>query len=183
MTTAEGHLEIPAETTSRSPHPVRSMVVRRLLFGVGTLFFIAVIVYFATTVLPGDAATAILGKSATPARLAKVRAELGLDQPVVERFWHWISNAATGDFGYSLGTAAPVGSRGQETHEAVTGLVDNRLWNSAVLIGVTAVVSTLLGISPASTRPFVATASSTPSARSRHWSPAPCPNSWSRSSS
>lgn len=146
MTTAEGHLEIPDDTPSRSPHPIRSMVVRRLLLGVGTLFFIAVIVYFATTVLPGDAATAILGQTATPARLAKVRAELGLDQPVLERFWHWLSNAATGDFGYSLGTAAPVGSRGQETHEAVTGLVNNRLWNSAVLIGVTAVVSTLLGI-------------------------------------
>ncbi len=126
--------------------PIAQMVWRRALLGILTLVLIAVIVYFATTVLPGDAATAILGQSATPARIAKVEAELGLDEPLLTRFVDWFGNAIHGDFGNSLSAAAPVGSHGGASKEAVTTLVNEKLLNSVVLIGVTAIVSTLLGI-------------------------------------
>lgn len=116
------------------------MVWKRALLGILTLLLIAVIVYFATTVLPGDAATAILGTSATPARIAKLKAELGLDQPVVKRFLEWLGHAVRGDFGTSL-TA-----HGGSTREPVTTLVDEKLLNSVVLIGATAIVSTMIGI-------------------------------------
>lgn len=124
------------------------MIVRRALLGILTIILIAVIVYFATTVLPGDAATAILGQSATPARIAQVRHELGLEQPVLQRFWHWGTHAITGDFGNSLSAAAPVDSIGTGTSskEAVTTLVNEKLLNSAVLIAATAIISTLIGI-------------------------------------
>jgi peptide/nickel transport system permease protein len=126
--------------------PIARMVWKRALLGVFTLVLIAVIVYFATTVLPGDAATAILGTTATPARVAKLKAELGLDEPLLTRFVDWFGHAIRGDFGNSLSAAAPVGSQGGSSKAAVTTLVNEKLLSSAVLIGVTAIVSTLLGI-------------------------------------
>lgn len=149
MATAAPEVERPPEASEGGrwwQSPIAQMVWRRALLGVLTLVLIAVIVYFATTVLPGDAATAILGQSATPARVAKVKAELGLEEPVVKRFFEWIGNAVTGDFGNSLSAAAPVGAHGAAAKEAVTTLVNEKLLNSVILIAVTAVVSTLIGI-------------------------------------
>jgi peptide/nickel transport system permease protein len=133
-------------STARMPHPIRSMVIRRSLLGVLTMVLIAIIVYAATLVLPGDAATAILGQSATPERIAELRHELGLDKPVVERFLDWAGGAVQGDFGNSLGLAAPVGSRGEASTASVTSLAGERIGNSAVLIAATAIVSTFLGV-------------------------------------
>jgi peptide/nickel transport system permease protein len=149
MATAAPDIQQPPEADEGGrwwQSPIAQMIWRRALLGVLTLVLIAVIVYFATTVLPGDAATAILGQSATPARVAKVKAELGLEEPVVKRFFEWIGNAATGDFGNSLSAAAPVGAHGAAAKEAVTTLVNEKLLNSVILIGVTAIVSTVIGI-------------------------------------
>jgi peptide/nickel transport system permease protein len=96
---------------------------------------IAIVVYAATLVLPGDAATAILGQTATPARTRLLRHQLGLDTPVLPRFWHWATGAIRGDFGDSLSLHAPV-----------TSLVGVRLANSAILVGLVAAVSTLVGV-------------------------------------
>lgn len=126
--------------------PILSMIIRRLLLGVLTIVMIAVIVYAATTVIPGDAATAILGHTASPGRIEKLRAELGLDEPVLTRFWHWATNAVQLDFGNSLGEAAPATSRGTASSNAVTSLASERLENSIVLVAVTAVISTILGL-------------------------------------
>ena len=53
--------------------------------------FVSVLVFAATQVLPGDAASAILGRSATPAAKAELRKQLGLDRPLVEQYWDWVS--------------------------------------------------------------------------------------------
>jgi peptide/nickel transport system permease protein len=120
---------------SREPHPILGMVIRRSLFGILTIVVIATIVYAATLVLPGDAATAILGQTATPARIHLLRRQLGLDAPVLTRFWHWAAHAVRGDFGNSLSLGAPV-----------TSLVGVRLANSAILVAAVAVISTTLGV-------------------------------------
>ena len=122
----------PAVATS---HPIRSLVARRLGLGAATVLVVSAVVYLATHVLPGDAATAILGQQATPERLAVLRHQLGLDRSVLGGFWQWLSSAALGDFGQSLSEGASV--------TAVTG---GRLANSAVLIVATALISTVLGI-------------------------------------
>jgi peptide/nickel transport system permease protein len=96
---------------------------------------IAVIVYFATMVLPGDAAQAILGKEATPERLQQLREQLGLDRPVTERFGDWAWGFVRGDFGDSLTTQQPVWD-----------LVGPRLANSVVLVAVAAAISAVLGV-------------------------------------
>lgn len=114
---------------------MRSLLLRRTGSGVVSIAVVAVIVYFATLVLPGDAAQAILGKSATPERLAILRSQLNLDQPAWSGFVDWITGVLSGDFGTSLVNQESVGS-----------LVAPRLLNSAALVLVTAVVSSLLGI-------------------------------------
>ncbi len=119
----------------REPHPIRSLLIKRTLLGIMTIVMIAVIVYAATLVLPGDAATAILGQTATPARLAILRHQLGLDQPVLTRFFDWAGKAVQGNFGKSLSLGEPV-----------TSVVGVRLANSAILVAVVAVISTFFGV-------------------------------------
>ncbi len=126
--------------------PIASMVLRRLLLGIVTIIMIAIIVYAATTVLPGDAATAILGHSATPKRVESLRLELGLDEPLLTRFWNWATNAIHLDFGNSLGEAAPATSRGTVASNSVTSLASERIENSAVLVVLSAVISTVVGL-------------------------------------
>jgi peptide/nickel transport system permease protein len=126
----------PTVAKPKEQHPIRTLVVRRLLLGVVTVVLIAILVYAATIVLPGDAATSILGNGATPQRLAQVRSELGLDQPVLTRFADWATNAVQGDFGTSLTPSAP----------SATSLVLPRLANSAVLLFVSALFASLIGV-------------------------------------
>lgn len=111
------------------------MVVSRLAIGAASIFFIGVIVYFATLVLPGDAAQAILGRDATPERLALLRDELGLDRPLYARFSEWAGGFLTGDFGTSLATREPV-----------WGMVAPRLVNSVVLVAIAATLASVIGV-------------------------------------
>jgi peptide/nickel transport system permease protein len=126
--------------------PITAMIIRRTLLGVVTIAMIAVIVYAATTVIPGDAATAILGHTASASRIEKLRVELGLNEPVLTRFWHWVTNAIQLDFGNSLSEGVASTQRGPAGSNSVTSLASERLGNSIVLVVVTAVISTILGL-------------------------------------
>jgi peptide/nickel transport system permease protein len=87
-----------------------------------TLLLVSALVFFATQALPGDVARLILGKTATPERLAVLREQLGLDRPVLVQYWDWLSGVLRGDFGESLAN-----------HEPVTSLIGERLVNSLSL--------------------------------------------------
>lgn len=129
-------LEVTVEKPKgRDAHPVRSLVVSRVLTGAVSVFVISIIVYAATLVLPGDAATAILGQQATPERLAELRAQLHLDQSPITGYLQWATSALRGDFGTSLTQGQPVWD-----------LAGPRLANSMVLILLTAIISTILGV-------------------------------------
>ncbi len=97
--------------------------LRRLALGVVILFAVTLVVFVATEALPSDPARAILGKQATPAALTALRAQLGLDKPVVEQYTHWLTHAVTGDFGMSLASREPV-----------SHLLSGRIENSLVLV-------------------------------------------------
>jgi peptide/nickel transport system permease protein len=58
--------------------------------------------------LSGDLATAIGGESARGEDIARIRAQLGLDRPVLTQYWDWASRAASGDFGRSYYYPEPV---------------------------------------------------------------------------
>jgi ABC-type dipeptide/oligopeptide/nickel transport system permease component len=66
------------------------------------LFGVSVVVFIAMHLLPGDVATLLLGDRATVASLARLRHQLGLDQPVIVQYWRFITGALSGDFGTSL---------------------------------------------------------------------------------
>jgi peptide/nickel transport system permease protein len=82
--------------------------LRRLGFGVVTLFLVSIVVFLATHLLPGNAARAILGVTATPARVAVLEQQLGLNKPTWEQYTSWVGGLFRGDLGMSLAAREPV---------------------------------------------------------------------------
>jgi peptide/nickel transport system permease protein len=101
-------------------------IARRLLLSVVTLFIVSLVVFVGVELLPGDLASAFLGREATPTRLASLRAELGLDRPALERYLNWLGDAIQGDLGMSLARKEPISE-----------LIGLRLRNT-LLLGLTA---------------------------------------------
>jgi len=83
-------------------------VGRRLVASLAGILLSTVFVFAVLRVLPGDIATARLGIDATPAALAQLRAEYGLDRSVPEQYLAWLRDAMRGDFGSSLVDGRPV---------------------------------------------------------------------------
>lgn len=106
---------------------LNSAFLRRLQVQVLTLLVILLaataLTFIITNVLPGDAAVAILGDNATPADIASLRTELGLDRNVVVRYVDWLSHALHGDLGKSYRTreniATMIGDRLPVTLELI----------------------------------------------------------------
>src|SRR3954462_13781269 len=82
--------------------------LRKLLRLILILLLVAAATFLLLNLLPGDAALALLGNEATPAAIAQARAELGLDQPLVLRYLHWLAGFMHGDLGRSYITQVPV---------------------------------------------------------------------------
>jgi len=82
----------------------------RLLDLLIVLFGVSIIVFLIIRLIPGDAVAIMLGANTeiTDVGLAELKARLGLDQPMIVQYWHWIGNAVTGDFGESIWTGRPV---------------------------------------------------------------------------
>ncbi len=83
-------------------------IVKRLISAIPVLLGITIIVFLIMSLIPGDPATAILGSYATPENVAKINRDLGLDKPLVQRYFIWLSNMLTGDFGRSYSLNRPV---------------------------------------------------------------------------
>jgi peptide/nickel transport system permease protein len=107
----------------------RMLVVRAMLAAV-TLVAISIIVFAATQLLPGNAAQAKLGKQATPAAVAALDRQLGLDKPALTQYLHFAGGLLRGNPGISLTSGHPI----------MTDLVP-LLENSAFLVVVAAAIS------------------------------------------
>jgi peptide/nickel transport system permease protein len=79
-------------------------VVRRLIQLIPVLIGVSILVFVGMHIVPGDVADLLLGDKATPEALARVRQELGLDQPIYVQYYRFVANALQGDFGISLRT-------------------------------------------------------------------------------
>jgi peptide/nickel transport system permease protein len=117
-------------------HPIARLIWRRLAIGVATLFLVSVVVFWATEVLPGNAAYAILGRNASPSRVQALESALHLNRGVFDQYWVWISGLFTGNPGQSLINGLPV-----------WGYVEPRIINSAVLVFVAGAIGALVGMS------------------------------------
>jgi peptide/nickel transport system permease protein len=126
----------PARAASHpGARPLARLIRRRLAIGVVTLFLVSVVVFLATEVLPGNAAYAILGHNATPARVRALEVSLHLNRGVLGQYWAWISGLFTGNPGQSLVNGLPV-----------WGYVEPRIVNSAVLVFVAGAIGALAGV-------------------------------------
>ncbi len=124
---------------------ITEILARRLLIGVATLLFVSVLVFIGTEILPGDVANAILGRGATPELIAQVRDRLGLDEPLLTRYWVWLTRTLIGDLGISLANGTDIG-----TEIAARGI------NTIILSVSTAVIAVPLAVTLglwAATRP------------------------------
>ncbi len=91
--------------------------------------------FFVTGILPGDAAVAILGDTATEAELADLRRELGLERPVVVQYADWLWRAVQGDLG-----------RSYRTKESIATMIGQRLPVTLELILLTQVFALLMAV-------------------------------------
>jgi len=88
---------------------VFTLFARRFVSMIPVLFVVSLLVYGFMALLPGDAAVNLAGgANATPERIEAVQQELGLDEPFLEQYAHWLGNAVQFDFGASLTTKTSV---------------------------------------------------------------------------
>jgi peptide/nickel transport system permease protein len=113
---------------------IAGFIIRRLLLGLLVLLLVSVIVFVSTQLL-GDPARAILGRDATPDRLAALHKQLHLDSSKVGQYFHWLGGLLRGDLGTSLASSQPV-----------TSVLGTRIANSAVLVVLAAVISVPISI-------------------------------------
>ena len=83
-------------------------IIRRLLATIPVAGVVAVFVFLLLHLAPGDPAAVIAGSSAMPEDVERIRAKLGLDEPIYNQFGKWISNVLQGDLGDSIFSEMPV---------------------------------------------------------------------------
>jgi len=110
-------------------------ILKRLVSAIPVLLGITVIVFLIMAMIPGDPATAILGSYATPENVEKLNRDLGLDKPLVTRYFIWLGNMLTGDFGRSFSLNRPV----------LDEILD-RFNATLILAGVSFVLASVMGI-------------------------------------
>ena len=110
-------------------------IIKRLLSAIPVLLGISVIVFIIMALIPGDPATAILGSFATPENVEKLNRDLGLDKPMIQRYFIWLGNMLQGDFGRSF-----------SLNKDVLDEISERFGATLVLAGVSFVLCSILGV-------------------------------------
>ncbi|MBG0511989.1 MULTISPECIES: ABC transporter permease [Agrobacterium] len=124
---------------------ILSLIARRLVVMLTTLLIVSFIVFSATSLLPGDTATILLGQAATPEAVAGLRTAMHLDDPALLRFVRWLLGLLQGELGTSYAN-----------NMAIADLIGPRFVNSMKLAGITTIIAVplalTLGISSAMLR-------------------------------
>jgi peptide/nickel transport system permease protein len=114
-----------------------SFVIRRLFLGIIVILLVSIIVFFLMRLLPGDPLRLYVGEAAktySPEEIATLRAQYGLDDPLVVQYFHWIGGVLQGDWGKSISYQRPV-----------TGMVRQRFPITLNLAVLALLVATILG--------------------------------------
>ena len=125
--------------------PVSGFVGPRVVGAVAALFVASILIFVGTSILPGDAASVVLGRGGTPAKVQELKRQLGLDRPAYREYVDWLEGIVKGDLGDSA-----VGLAQGEKHAPIWPLISDPVKNSLILAGVTALLmvplSLLLGV-------------------------------------
>ena len=114
-------------------------VLTKILHAVITFVLSGIVIFFGVRMLPGDPALAMAGEEATPERLAAIRADLGLDQPMLVQFVKFLGDIVTGDLGESTRTGLAV-------TEMIATTLPVTLWLALYAIVVAVIVGITLGM-------------------------------------
>ena len=109
-------------------------MVRRVAAGLVTLLVATMLIFAAVEVLPGNVASVVLGRNATPARVAALQADLHLNDPLPTRYVHFLGNLVTGHLGDSSAALA------QGRTLPVWQVIRDPLRNSLVLAVLTIII-------------------------------------------
>jgi peptide/nickel transport system permease protein len=85
-----------------------SYIIKRLLWAVPTLFGVSILVFLIIHLIPGDPAQLMLYPKGTPEQVEALRAQLGLNDPLIVQYLNWLKNALLFNFGYSVTTGVTV---------------------------------------------------------------------------
>jgi peptide/nickel transport system permease protein len=104
---------------------------------IAMVFVASALTFVLVSITPGDPVTTLLGgdQQARPEDVARLRQSLGLNEPVFQRYWDWLSGAVHGDFGKSVITGQPV-----------TEALNSRLSMTLSIIAVSLLLSGVVGI-------------------------------------
>jgi len=108
---------------------------RRLALSVPLFFVVTFLTFVLMALTPGGVSATILGTSATPAKIAELNRQLGLNRPILVQYWDWLSDAGHGNLGNSV-----------VNNEAVTRLLGDGLPVTLSLIVGAVVVAVVLGV-------------------------------------
>jgi len=115
------------------------VALRKLIEAVITLLLVSVCVFFATQIMPGNAAAVLLGTHATPERVAALSQQLGLNDPLLVQYGRWLGGVLHGDFGTSLANGRPVS-------QLIATPFTNSLFLAAVAVILTLPLSLIAGV-------------------------------------
>lgn len=110
-------------------------MVRRLVQAIPVLIGITLVTFAMVHLVPGDPARALVGQRATPEIIASVRHQLGVDQPLPQQYWHFVSGLPRGQLGYSF-----------LLRESTDALVRARLPTTIFLVCYGVLIAVLLGV-------------------------------------
>jgi peptide/nickel transport system permease protein len=114
----------------------RRFLGRKLLHAAATLFFVLAFNFVLFRVMPGDPVSLLTrSEKLTPADVAALRADYGLDQPLPRQFVDYLGDVVTFDLGVSLRSGVPVST-----------LIAERVWPTVLLVGIGTLVATVLGV-------------------------------------
>jgi peptide/nickel transport system permease protein len=122
-------------SASRGVSPVVSFLGRRAIGAIVALLAASVLIFAAVQVLPGNAASAVLGRNASPPAVRVLEHQMHLDQPVVTRYFQWLGGFVHGD----LGDSAVALAQGA-THAPISHLISGPLKNTMILAAITALL-------------------------------------------
>jgi peptide/nickel transport system permease protein len=120
---------------------MKRLLLERLLWLVPTLVLATFGIFWLIHLAPGDPAITLAGENATAKQIETIRDELGLNQPFLVQYWHWLTHAVSGNLGTSLNTRQSVASAIGEALPTTLQLVVGGLLVAAILGIVAGVVS------------------------------------------
>ncbi|WP_119462615.1 ABC transporter permease [Rhodospirillaceae bacterium SYSU D60014] len=109
--------------------------LNRLIAVLPILFGVSIVIFLFLQLVPGDVAATLLGPRATAEKVAAIRAELGLDRPIHEQYWSWLTSMLQGDMGRSIALQVPVAD-----------LVLPKFLNTLILAGASLLIAIAIGL-------------------------------------